>query len=285
MVNDTQVLAQFEAALERALATHELAPNLREAMKYSALGGGKRVRPMLVLRSAEAVGGPAADAMPAAVALEMVHCFSLVHDDLPALDNDDLRRGRPTAHKAHGEAMAILAGDALLSVALEVALASPREAAAVARELAAATTAMITGQVYDSLGGMPESLAPDAKLRLIHRNKTGALIRCACRMGALCAGASTRDLAALTTYGDAMGLMFQVVDDILDETQSTEHLGKSAGKDREAGKMTYPAVHGIERSRATVAELQASALASLSHLTAAAEPLRALADALAVRTR
>ncbi len=285
MVSDARLLSVVEREMDRVLAEHPLAPRLREAMRYSALAGGKRVRPMIVLRAAEAVGAKAEAALPAAVALEFVHCFSLVHDDLPALDNDDLRRGRPTAHRAFGEAAAILAGDALLSVALEVALASPVCAAEVARELAAATTAMINGQVYDTLGGFEGSPSADERLRLIHANKTGALIRCACRMGAHCGRADASTLAALSAYGDALGLMFQVVDDILDETQSTEHLGKAAGKDREAGKLTYPAVHGLERSRATVADLRGTAFEALARLGPAADPLRAMADALAVRTR
>ena len=150
--SDTDLLAEVEASLQQALARHALAPTLREAMQYATLGGGKRVRPILTLRACEAVGGRRQDAMHAAIALEMIHCFSLVHDDLPALDNDDLRRGRPTTHKAHGEALAILAGDALTSVAFEVALDSPVRPAEIARELGAATTAMISGQVYDTLG-------------------------------------------------------------------------------------------------------------------------------------
>jgi geranylgeranyl pyrophosphate synthase len=282
---DTTLLAEVEAALAGTLDAHELAPRLREAMRYAALGGGKRVRPMLVLRACEAVGGRRADAMPAAVALEFVHCFSLVHDDLPALDNDDLRRGRPTAHKAHGEALAILAGDGLLSVAVEVALDSPRRGAEVARELAAATTGMITGQVYDTLGGFPGSPDAATRLRLIHDHKTGALLRAACRMGAIAGNASDADLAALTEYGRAMGLMFQVVDDILDETQSTEHLGKASGKDRDAGKLTYPGVFGVEESRRHVERLLAESLAAVAPLGEAAAPLADLARNLATRTR
>lgn len=283
--SDTALLTSVEAALDAALTSRALAPRLRDAMRYAALGGGKRVRPILVLRSCQAVGGRADHAMPAAIALEMVHCFSLVHDDLPALDNDDLRRGRPTTHRAHGEALAILAGDALLSVALEVALQSPVAPAVVAQELATATTAMITGQVYDTLGGFEGATDPAEQLRLIHRNKTGALIRCACRMGALCGNTSAQGMAALTRYGDAMGLMFQVVDDILDETQSTEHLGKASGKDRDAGKKTYPSVHGLEESRRTVTRLLEQACDAIAPLGPAADPLRSMADALAVRTR
>ena len=284
-VADSELLASVERALDDALTHHALAPRLREAMRYAALGGGKRVRPILVLRSCEAVGGDRTAAMPAAIALEMVHCFSLVHDDLPALDNDDLRRGRPTTHKAHGEALAILAGDALLSVALEVALSSPRDPAGIALELASSCTAMITGQVYDTLAGFPGNPGPADRLRLIHDNKTGALLRAACRMGARCGGADAAALRALTTYGEALGLMFQVVDDILDETQSTEHLGKAAGKDRDAGKLTYPGVFGLDESRAQVERLLRESLAALSPLGEAAEPLRQAARTLATRTR
>ena len=282
---DTTLLAEVEAALVGTLDAHDLAPRLREAMRYAALGGGKRVRPMLVLRACEAVGGRRADAMPAAVALEFVHCFSLVHDDLPALDNDDLRRGRPTTHKAHGEALAILAGDALTSVAFEVALDSPVRPAEIARELGAATTAMISGQVYDTLGGFAGAEGAAERLKLIHDNKTGALIRCACRMGALCGSPDEARLEALGTYGDAMGLMFQAVDDILDETQSTEHLGKASGKDRDAGKLTYPAVFGLDESRRHVDTLLDRSMQALRPLGTAAEPLRDLAKALATRTR
>jgi geranylgeranyl diphosphate synthase type II len=285
LATDADLLAEVERALASCLDRHPLAPRLREAMQYAVLGGGKRVRPLLTLRACEAAGGRRADALPAAIALEMIHCFSLVHDDLPALDNDDLRRGRPTTHRAHGEALAILAGDALTSVAVEVALASPVRPADVARELASATTAMITGQVYDTMGGLPGDPSPAERLRAIHDNKTGALIRCGCRMGAICASSDPAALGALTAYGDAMGLMFQVVDDILDETQSTEHLGKAAGKDRDAGKVTYPGVFGLDASRRQVTELLERSLAALRPLGPAAEPLRDMANALATRTR
>ena len=285
LATDADLLAEVERALESCLDRHPLAPRLREAMRYAVLGGGKRVRPLLTVRACEAAGGRRMDAVPAAIALEMIHCFSLVHDDLPALDNDDLRRGRPTTHRAHGEALAILAGDALTSVAMEVALGSPVRPAEVARELASATTAMITGQVYDTMGGLPGNPDPPERLRTIHDNKTGALIRCACRMGAICASGDPAVLGALTAYGEAMGLMFQVVDDILDETQSTEHLGKAAGKDRDAGKVTYPGVFGLDASRRQVAELLERSLAALRPLGTAADPLRDMANALATRTR
>ncbi len=282
---DAQLVAEVEDALARSLVDHPLAPRLRDAMQYAVLGGGKRVRPILVLRACEAVGGARRDAMAAAVALEMVHCFSLVHDDLPALDNDDLRRGRPTTHRAHGEALAILAGDGLMSVAIELALASPRRGAEIARELASATTGMITGQVYDTLGGFDGAPDAGARLRLIHDHKTGALLRAACRMGALAGTPSEAHLAALTAYGEAMGLMFQVVDDIIDETQSTEHLGKTAGKDREAGKLTYPAVFGLDESRRHVERLLDRAMAAVTPLGEPAAPLAQMARTLATRTR
>ena len=282
---DAQLLVEVEDALAHVLAGHPLAPRLREAMQYAVLGGGKRVRPLLVLRACEAVGGARRDAMPAAVALEMIHCFSLVHDDLPALDNDDLRRGRPTTHRAHGEALAILAGDGLMSVAVEVALASPRRGAEIARELASATTGMITGQVYDTLGGFEGEPDAAARLRLIHDHKTGALLRAACRMGALAGSPSEAHLASLTAYGEAMGLMFQVVDDILDETQPTEHLGKTAGKDREAGKLTYPAVFGLDESRRHVERLLDRAVEAVTPLGEPAAPLVQMARILATRTR
>lgn len=285
-LDDSAILATVERALTEAIDERGLAPRLAEAMRYASLGGGKRVRPVLCVRCGLAAGADETAALlPGAIAFEFVHAFSLVHDDLPALDNDDLRRGRPTTHKAFGEALAILAGDALTSVALEVALASPVRGAQVAAELASATTAMITGQVYDTVGGLPGDPDPAARLRMIHDNKTGALIRCACRMGAVCASPDPARLEALTRYGQAMGLMFQVVDDILDETQSTAHLGKAAGKDRDAGKVTYPAVFGLETSLRHVQDLLGASLEALRPLGQAADPLRDMAHALATRTR
>ena len=284
-IDDTAVLQAVEAALAEAIDRRGLAPRLAEAMRYASLGGGKRVRPVLAIRCGLAAGASTIHAMlPAAVAFEFIHAFSLVHDDLPALDNDDLRRGRPTAHKAFGEALAILAGDGLQSLAFEVALTSPLHPARVALEVASACTDMISGQVYDTLGGFPADTVSDPdRLRLIHRNKTGALIRGACRAGAVAAGGPAATIDRLTRFGEAIGLMFQVVDDILDETQTSAILGKSAGKDKAQGKMTYPAVHGIDRSREVVARLHTEALACLEGLPAAA-PLRAMVDSLATRT-
>lgn len=285
---------EIEAYLARVTREAGLPTNLTDAMLYSLLGPGKRARPLLVWHSCAAAGGDPASSLPAAAALELVHCFSLVHDDLPALDNDDLRRGRPTLHKHAGEAMAVLAGDALLTLAFQVLAerCPPLAAGAMVKELAVSTNAMIAGQVFDTLGGFPAGLTDSGRLELVHRNKTGMLIRAACRLGAMSAphGAGRAEggldrLAAITAYAEAIGLMFQVVDDLLDVTQTTSHLGKKAGKDADAGKLTYPGVFGIEHSRAEVARLHGVSLAALEPLGPAADPLRQLASYMAVRTR
>ncbi len=240
---------------------------LRDAMAYSLFGPGKRIRPALVLLCYVAAGGDDpnhAIALPPAAAIEMIHCFSLIHDDLPAMDNDDLRRGRPTNHKVYGDALAILAGDALNTLPFEL-LASRVVDSALAiklvRELAHATgvQGMIGGQVLDTChpeqarsgGSAPPTLAD---LQRIHRMKTGALIRCACRMGALCANATANTLGAIDTYGGAIGLAFQIVDDILDVTATEEQMGKRTGKDAAIGKLTYPSLVGLERSRGLLDE-------------------------------
>jgi geranylgeranyl diphosphate synthase type II len=222
----------------------------------------------------------------------MIHAFSLVHDDLPALDNDDTRRGRPTAHKAFGEAMAILAGDGLMSVAFQVLTdkcADPSVAGLLAAELAVGTTNMIAGQVYDTLGGFPPGLDAPGRLERVHRNKTGALIRAACRMGAISGRSGraqdARQLAAITRYGDAVGLMFQIVDDLVDEEQTPEHAGKRTAKDRDAGKLTYPTVHGAAASRTEVERLRREAQNAISIFGPAGAPLAELCEFLAVRTR
>ncbi len=289
----TSAQAEFDPAeldaIERRLASHiasaHYAPNLREAVEYALLGGGKRLRPTLVLACCRAAGGQTDDALDAAAAIEMVHAFSLVHDDLPALDNDDLRRGRPTLHKACGEAMAILAGDALLALAFQAAAASPHGALPIVAELSRATNAMITGQVHDTLGGFPEGLPDTTKLERIHANKTGALLVCSCRMGAMCARADASTLATLSMWGTLNGIMFQAVDDLIDETQSAEHAGKAVGKDRDAGKLTYPIVHGLDHTRVEIARLRDEAMASLAPLGPRGGPLRSITEFLANRTR
>jgi geranylgeranyl diphosphate synthase type II len=280
---------EVELALAHRLESAELPENLREAVRYGVLGPGKRLRPALALLSCEAVGGPRAAAIPAAVALELIHCFSLVHDDLPAMDDDDLRRGRPTLHVHAGEAMAILAGDVMVSLAFQCLATAPGlddgVRAALTAELAGGTTGMIAGQVYDTLGGFPDGCTDRERLDRIHHNKTGALLRAACRMGAIAGGASPRTLERLTRYGEAIGIMFQIVDDLLDVTQSAEHIGKATGKDQSAGKLTFPGLLGIEASRAEVRRLKDQAHDALEHLGDAAAPLRSLCDYMAVRTR
>jgi geranylgeranyl diphosphate synthase type II len=270
------------------LDERSLPENLREAMRYALLGPGKRMRPILVIRCCEAVGGQSEQALAPAGAIEMIHAFSLVHDDLPALDNDDLRRGRPTLHRYAGEAMAILAGDALMGLAVELIaerVSPPELAHRIGGELIRASNDMISGQVYDTLPSFEASVEPEHRLRTIHRLKTGALIRASCRMGALSGGADDSQLDAITCFGEAIGLMFQVVDDLLDITQTTEHLGKTAGKDLEQEKLTYPAVLGVSASRREVRRLRDDALAALDRVGGRIEPLRQLCDYLAVRTK
>jgi geranylgeranyl diphosphate synthase type II len=244
-------------------------PKLAEAVAYSLFGPGKRIRPGLVLLCYHAAGGDdphSAPALPPAAAIEMIHCFSLIHDDLPAMDNDDLRRGRPTNHKVYGDAMAILAGDALNTLAFEIItsrVTRPELAVKLVRELAHATgmQGMIGGQVLDACH--PEEAKTGktfalTDLQRIHRMKTGALIQSACRMGAIVAGAgvasSADTLLAIDTYGKAIGLAFQIVDDILDVTSTQEQLGKKTGKDASIGKLTYPSLVGLEKARELLAE-------------------------------
>ena len=282
------IVAEIDADLDRKLAAVDLPDNLKQAVRYSVLGGGKRLRPLLTLLCGEAVGGDRNDALGAAAAIELIHCFSLVHDDLPAMDNDDMRRGRPTLHRHAGEAMAILAGDVMVSLAFELlgnaGLDSDRKTL-LTEELSTATTAMIAGQVYDTLGGFPSSLSDLQRLHLVHHKKTGALIRAACRMGAICANASRSALQAISTYGDSLGLMFQIVDDLLDVTQSAEHIGKATGKDEFAGKLTFPGLLGIPESRTEISRLHEEAQRSIAPLGSPAQHLRDLCDYMAVRTK
>ena len=277
---------RIDAALEAAIATRKLAPAIDESVRYAVLGGGKRLRPVLTLQACVAAGGELEDAMPAAIALECIHAFSLVHDDLPALDDDDLRRGRPTVHRAFNESTAILAGDALQCIAAEIAAESPRNALTILQEVLAGTRLMIDGQSYDTEGIFPDDVREEeARLRLIHRLKTGALIRAACRCGALAAEADAETLERLDRFGTAIGLMFQIIDDVLDETQSTEHLGKTGGKDRASGKRTFPSILGLDASRTEIRSLTDEALSQLDRLDPeGSKPLRDLVAMLAVRT-
>ncbi|MEM1423271.1 MAG: polyprenyl synthetase family protein [Planctomycetota bacterium] len=287
----TAPASRVEAYMAAYIDRLGLPSNLDDAIRYALLAGGKRLRPILALHASTAVGGTWDDARVAGGAVEMIHAFSLVHDDLPALDDDDLRRGRPTLHKAHGEAMAILAGDALLSLCFQMIADESPDATTAGRlscEVATGTTAMIAGQVYDTLGGFAPGLSDAQKLELIHRNKTGALIRASCRAGAIAGtkgAVSEAALGAITAYAEAIGLMFQIVDDLLDVEQSTEHLGKRASKDEDAGKLTYPVAMGVDRSRDAVAALLGDAHRASASLGDHAKPLEEIASYLAVRTK
>jgi geranylgeranyl diphosphate synthase, type II len=262
-----------------------------DSMKYSVFAGGKRLRPVLCLASAEVVGLPEPSALRLACALELIHTYSLIHDDLPALDNDDYRRGRKTNHKVFGEAMAILAGDGLLTLAFEWA-SNPKPYPPAIRgnlplavfELAhyAGVPGMVGGQVDDILS---EKQMPSlSKVLSIHRRKTGALLLSSVRLPALLAGVSPRKVSALTRYGCSAGLAFQIVDDILNEIGDSKLLGKSVGSDRSRGKMTYPAVVGLEKSKKEVERLTRDAVNALQVFGAKAEPLTELARYMAERT-
>jgi geranylgeranyl diphosphate synthase type II len=253
---------------------------LREAIRYSLLAPGKRLRPMLVLLAAEACDGDAQAALPAACAVEMIHAYSLVHDDLPAMDDDDLRRGRPTCHKAFGEGLAILAGDALVTLAFEVLARDVRPPAVAARccallAQAAGATALVGGQADDLAGAF--SAAGAESLEAIHRRKTGAVWLASLQLGGLVAGADRKQQDALTQYGQALGLAFQITDDLLDVRGDASAMGKRAGKDSDRGKLTFPGLLGIEESTRRATELVEQACAALAPLEPRAEGLQALA--------
>src|SRR5580658_5721220 len=261
--------AAVDAALDRLMPTESAQPpSIHRAMRYSVQAGGKRVRPILCLESARIFTADVALVLPVACALEFIHTYSLIHDDLPALDNDDLRRGKPTCHKKFGEAAAILAGDALLTLAFETISAAPvdagRRVAMLAEiSIAAGTTnGMVGGQVAD-LEAEGKRIDPEM-LEYIHRSKTAALIRASISSGALCAGATREDVTRLRSFGESLGLLFQVTDDILDVEETSAALGKTAGKDVAQQKATYPAVHGLERSHQIASDLAAKAIAELA---------------------
>ncbi|MDX1931595.1 MAG: polyprenyl synthetase family protein [Capsulimonadales bacterium] len=256
---------------------------LHAAMRYSLLSNGKLMRPLLCVAAAEAVGGAAESVLPTACALEMIHTFSLIHDDLPALDNDDLRRGRPTSHKQFGEAMAILAGDALHTLAFGTIAHHQKasDASTVLRVLrlvadACGQAGMVGGQVDDMYYEKRDDVTPEI-LRHIHARKTGALVNAAILSGAILSGATSDQEAALQTYGDNLGLAFQIVDDILDVTGDDATLGKPAGSDLKNDKATYPKLFGLERSQQLAQEATDASLAALSTFDERAEPLRAFA--------
>ncbi len=259
-------------------------PAVHEAMRYSLFAGGKRVRPILAIAAAEALGAKTADLLPIAGALELIHTYSLIHDDLPAMDDDDFRRGRATCHKVYGEAIAILAGDGLLNMAFEV-LSDPRRLKAVpAQRLIAIIKEISTASgVYGMVGGQAVDIESEGKdvdfptLEYIHTHKTGALIRASVRVGALYARAGKRQFAALTHYGELVGLAFQIADDILDITGSREEIGKDVGSDLRKGKKTFPSFYGLEESRRRAAEVADMAVRALRGFGRAADPLRELA--------
>ncbi len=284
---------RIDAHLDRLVPPETQAPEtIHRAMRYSLFAGGKRIRPILCLEAARAAGAdPGAAHFTAACSLELIHTYSLIHDDLPALDNDDYRRGKPTSHKVFGEAMAILAGDSLLTLAFDALAAidtsagvsADRKVRMIAELATAAGTVggMIAGQVADLEGeGQPPS-AP--LLESIHRAKTGALLRASLRLGAICAGAEEPQYLALSGYGEHIGLAFQIVDDILDVEESSEALGKTAGKDAQQHKITFPAVYGVEESRRMAAIECQHAHEALAPFGARAEHLHALADLIVHR--
>ncbi|MDE2923419.1 MAG: polyprenyl synthetase family protein [Acidobacteriota bacterium] len=281
---------EVDEALDRLLPDAETEPaELHEAMRYSVFAGGKRVRPALVVLAGEAWGGVRKDLLVGGAALEMVHTFSLIHDDLPALDDDDLRRGRPTLHRARGEAMAVLAGDALLNRAYEVLsrepVSAPPERRLEAVRLVAdavGTAGMIGGQVFDLQhegaldGDGPAHQATVGTLERIHRLKTGALIEASTRLGGVYAGAGPEGIEQAGRIGAELGLLFQIGDDILDEVGSSEELGKTPGKDRQAGKLTYPGLFGLEGSRKKALQAADRCLALVEELPSGRGLFRAL---------
>ena len=280
---------RVDRALNKALPPSTRKPaTIHKAMRYSLFAGGaKRLRPVLCLAAAEACGGDLTEALPLACAVECVHTYSLIHDDLPSMDNDDYRRGQPTCHKVFGDGMAVLAGDALLTFAFELTARAngwPRyDTRALVQELAVTSGSLklIAGQVAD-LEGEGQQVT-EKQLRYIHECKTAALLTTAIRFGAMSANASPARLQSLTAFGRALGLAFQVIDDILDVTQTSEKLGKSAGKDIAAHKATYPSILGLEGARHEARRLTAEAHAALGPFARKAEALRALADHLLQR--
>jgi geranylgeranyl diphosphate synthase type II len=277
-------------ALDRFLPSEKTKPStIHKAMRYSLFAGGKRTRPALCLAAAEACGGSDALAMPLACAVECIHTYSLIHDDLPAMDDDDFRRGKPTNHKVFGEGIAVLAGDALLTQAFEIAAQCkkfpryPHDKIILEIARASGSLQLVAGQVAD-LEGEGEKLSV-AELRYIHERKTSALLCCSVRLGGMSANCTPAQLRALTDFGHHVGLAFQVIDDILDVTQTSEQLGKTAGKDVAVQKATYPAVVGLEKSRKIAAQLTARAFAALKIFKGRAVALEALAEFLLKRDK
>ncbi len=281
--------AEIERELESLVPPEDQRPStIHRAMRHSLFAGGKRVRPILFLAAAEALAGEAAGATAPACSLELVHTYSLIHDDLPALDDDDFRRGRPTCHKIFGEAMAILAGDALLTRAFQTL--AEADSPADRRIALVAELARAAGTVGGMIGGQVEDLEAEGKpvtadaLGYIHRSKTGALLRGSVRMGAIWAGADEQTLNHMTSYGSHVGLAFQIVDDVLDVTADSAALGKTAGKDAQQKKATFPALYGLEESRRKALEHYDAALAALEPLGEDAPRLRQIAERVVTRS-
>jgi geranylgeranyl diphosphate synthase, type II len=277
-----------DRALDQLLPKANVKPRtIHKAMRYSVFAGGKRLRPILCLAAAESCGGSVEQALPLACAVECVHTYSLIHDDLPCMDDDDFRRGVPTSHKVFGEGIAVLAGDALLTFAFELVTSVPGWARYPVRELvrelavAAGSQKLIAGQVVDLESEGKKISLP--LLKFIHQSKTAALLTTSIRLGAMSANATPAQLRNLSEFGEALGLAFQVIDDILDVTQTTEKLGKSAGKDVASEKATFPAVVGLERSRRAAQRLTEEARFALCSFGKKAEILHSLADYLLKR--
>jgi geranylgeranyl diphosphate synthase type II len=282
----------IDKALERWVAgEHEFPPQIHQAMRYSLFAGGKRIRPILTLAAAEAVGGRAVDVLPFACSMELIHTYSLIHDDLPAMDNDDLRRGKPTSHKIFGEALAILTGDALLSEAfylmsradLMKKVPPDRRLKAISQIAhASGSLGMVGGQTLDILSQGKE--IDKNLLEFIHTHKTGALIAASVGAGAILGGASPREYKALKGFGEKLGLAFQIIDDLLDVQGEVRKLGKAVGKDQIQKKATYPAVFGVNDSRRRADVLVQEALAHLEPFNRRANPLREIAQFILLRT-
>lgn len=276
---------EVEAALRRAVPPASARPTtLHRAMRHSLLGGGKRLRPLICLAACEACGAPPRQALAAACALECLHTYSLIHDDLPCMDDDDWRRGRPTCHVVFGEAMAVLAGDALQALAFELLAAEPRAGELVGELARAAGSRFLCGGQAADLeaeGKKPTS----ALVRFIHEGKTAAMLAASAVMGGICAGATQQKIDALRRFGRHLGLAFQIIDDILDCTQSSEQLGKSAGKDARDAKATHPTLAGLDASRREARRQTTLALHALQTFGPRAAHLRALAEWMAERDR
>jgi geranylgeranyl diphosphate synthase type II len=283
---------EIEEVIDKYLPSIETYPSIiHKAMRYSTLAGGKRIRPILAISSCEAVGGNPEDVLPFAAAIELIHTYSLIHDDLPSLDNDDYRRGKPTCHKKFGEAIAILAGDALLTLAFEIMAeygakreVDSRLISQIIYEVAFAigTSGMIGGQVVDILSENRKVDAPT--LQYIHTHKTGNLICVCLRIGALLGKANKEQLRLLTQYGEYIGLAFQIVDDILDIEGSKEKMGKDTESDLSKNKLTYPSVYGLEESKKWATQLSKEAISSLESFDYKADPLREIAKFIIKRS-